>query len=245
MEKANINNDKEIKLKSLSRKKLSNDVADQILKLIEDGFLKPGDKIPPERKLMEELAVSRTAVREGMQRLEMMGIIEIRAGQGTFVTKNKKISHLMLNLLKLDDKLKKNILLELLELRKILEVGIVDIVAKRGTEKDFARLGKCIEQHRIDIEKNHYPSKGDALFHRLLAVATHNKMILDFFDGIYDLIKGSLIFTGDRKKNRETGFKFHERIYDAVVSRDSQTAQEVMGEHIDWIKDIVVKRRRF
>lgn len=238
------NKTKKIKLKSISRKKLSTIIANQILQLIRDGTLKPGDRVPTEKKLIKELSVSRTAVREGMKSLEMMGIIEIYPGQGTFVSKNRKTSNLILHLLRSDEKIKKNILLDLLELRQILEVGIVDIVAKKGTKEDFSKLRKSIELHRIDIEKDKHPSHGDLAFHRLLAASTHNKMIIDFYEGIYDLIKGSLIFTGDVKKNRIIGFKFHEKIYNAIIKKDSKLAREAMRNHIEWIKGIITKKKK-
>jgi len=238
------NKAKKIKLKPMSRKKLSTYVANQILQLIKDGTLKPGDRVPTEKKIIEELGISRTAVREGMQSLEMMGIIEIYPGQGTFVSENRKTTNLILHLLRSDNKIKKNILLDLLELRQILEVGIVDIVAKKGTKEDFVELGKCIDQHRIDIEKDKHPSEGDLSFHRLLAASTHNKIILDFYDGVYDLIKGSLIFTGNAEKNRITGFKFHEKIYNAIIKRDLELVRKTMNNNIEWIKEVINKKKK-
>jgi len=207
---------KNFKLKSLSRQKLSTDVANQVLKLIRDGDLKPGDRVPTEKELIKELGVSRTSVREGMQSLKLMGIVDIYPGQGTFVSKDRTTSNLFLHLLNSNSNIRKNILLEIVELRKILEVGIVEIVAMRGTDEDLKRIGDCIKQHKQDLSNNIHPSQGDLSFHRTLAESTHNQMIVDFYNGMFRLIKGSLIFTGDEESNRKIGFNFHNKIYISI-----------------------------
>ncbi|MGM0366772.1 MAG: FadR/GntR family transcriptional regulator [Actinomycetota bacterium] len=242
---ANTGKSKKFKLKSIARQKLSTDVANQVLKLIKDGHLKPGDRVPTEKELIRELGVSRTSVREGMQSLKLMGIIDIYPGQGTFVSKDRTTSNLFMHLLSSNDKIRKNILIEILELRKILEVGIVDIVARRGTEEDLKKIGECIEQHRYDLAKDIHPSQGDLSFHRMLAAASHNQMIVDFYDGMFGLIKGSLVFTGEIKENRQLGFDFHQRIYKGLLKRDPEEAKKAMSEHIDWIESIIEKKKNY
>ena len=76
-----------MKFKKLKNMQLSEAVANEILSLIEKGSLKEGDKLPTEKELESSLGVSRTAIREGMQRLKMINIVEVRPGQGTFITK--------------------------------------------------------------------------------------------------------------------------------------------------------------
>jgi len=156
VEKENKNS-KKTGLKSIKHTKLSEQFSRQILDLISDGVLKPGDKVPTEMELVKEVGVSRTTVREGMQRLAMLGIIEIKPGQGTFVREDKKVLNLMLNLLSMDEEIKKSTILELLELRKILEIGIIDIFVKKATDKDLKDLKEYLKKHRIDIENNILP----------------------------------------------------------------------------------------
>lgn len=232
-------------LKFIKREKLSENVARQLLELISRGILKPGEKIPTEKELIGKVGVSRTAVREGMQRLLILGIIEIRPGQGTFVSQNKKISNLMLNLLSLDEEIKKSTLIELLEFRKIIEIGMVDIVVKRGTDKDLIELKECLEKHKVDIERDANPSDNDINFHRLLVKSTNNKVLLNFLEGISELIRGAALLTGNSKENRIMALKFHEKIYRAIEERNSQLAMEEMGEHINYLIDIANKRREF
>ncbi len=234
--------EKKIPLKSIARQKLSTDVANQVLNLIREGQLKPGDRVPTEKQLIQELGVSRTAVREGMQSLKLLGLIDIYPGQGTFVSKDRATSKLFLHLLGSNNTIKKNILLEIIELRKILEVGIVGIAATRGTREDLGKLGQCLKQHKYDLDHDTYPSQGDLSFHRLLAAAAHNQIMLDFYEGIFGLIKGSMIFTGEIKDNRQTGFHFHRRIYEGLVSQNVQKAKKAMIEHIDWIESIIKKK---
>jgi len=233
--------DNKINLQFIGREKLSASVAIQIFDLIEKGSLKLGDKVPTEKKLVKGLGVSRTVVREGMQRLEMLGVVKIQPGKGTFVCKNKKFTNLILKLLSLDDILKKETLLEVLEVRKILELGIVGIVVEKGTEDDFNKLNECLKQHRIDLKRNIYPSRGDAVFHFTLAKSTHSEIIIELFNGIYDLVKGCLLFFGYSKKHSIAGLEFHERIYKSIVNRKSQQAIEAMREHLEYLIDFVIK----
>lgn len=230
-------------LKIIKREKLSEAVSIQVMQLIKSESLKIGDRLPTEKILIQKLGVSRTAVREGMQRLAILGLIEICPGQGTFVCKTDRTSDLILNLLSLNNKLKIESLLELLELRKILEVGIVGITSQKASQKDLMKLENCINQHKIDLEKNDDLSPQDAQFHHLIVLSTHNKMIIDFFSGIYDLIRGSLLFSGGLRENRVIGLKFHSEIFDALKKRDSLLAMEKMSEHIDWLISITKKKK--
>lgn len=235
--------EKNSSLKVIKKEKLSEAVSLQVLQLMENESLKVGDRLPTERVLIQRLGVSRTAVREGMQRLEMLGIIEICPGQGTFVRKTDKTTNLILNLLSMDSELKKESLLELLELRKILEVGIIGIATQKCTQKDLINMENCVAQHKNDVEKKDLLSPKDAQFHYLIALSTHNKMIIDFFSGISDLIKSSLLLSGSTIENRIKGLKYHGEIFDALKKRDSALAMRKMSEHIEWLINITQKKQ--
>lgn len=236
-------NSRKTGLKSIKHTKLSEQFSRQILDLISDGVLKPGDKVPTEMELVKEVGVSRTTVREGMQRLAMLGIIEIKPGQGTFVREDKKVLNLMLNLLSMDEEIKKSTILELLELRKILEIGIIDIFVKKATDKDLKDLKEYLKKHRIDIENNINPSPSDIGFHNLLVKATRNKVLMDFFEGISELIQQAAILTGNFKENSIISLGFHEKIFNALEKRDSELAAKEMIEHINWVIECTTRRK--
>ena len=121
---------------------ISEDIVESLLSLIRDRELRPGDKLPPERELAAMMQVSRPSLREALRALSIMNIIEIRQGDGTYVTSldlDLLMSHLDFVFALTDATF-----LELFDARKILEPGIVAMAAKRITDQEIARLEECL-----------------------------------------------------------------------------------------------------
>jgi GntR family transcriptional regulator, transcriptional repressor for pyruvate dehydrogenase complex len=227
-----------MKFKKLKSSKMSEAVAEQVLKLIKDGSLKAGDRIPIELELAASLGVSRTAVREGMARLHAMGIIEILPGRGTFITKLPDSS-----LLKIQRKNIENIktLVEALEFRKIMETSMLELVVEKITEDDLNRLKDCLEKHKKGLTKNVFPAEGDMLFHKILAQATHNKVFIELYDDIYLLIMEYVLGIKNYKNEYKQSLVDHEKIYQGLLKRDISSAKEAMKKHIVWLIETISK----
>jgi GntR family transcriptional regulator, transcriptional repressor for pyruvate dehydrogenase complex len=220
-----------IKLKSA---KISEAVANQILKLIKDGSVKPGDKLPVETELATSLGISRTAVREGMARLHAMGVIEILPGRGTFISKDDNIFKMeRINIEDIDT------LIEALEFRKIVETGMIDLVVKKITKDDLVKLKECITKHKKGLTQDILPAEGDMLFHETLAQATHNKVFIKLFEDVYILIMESVFSVKNYKNVYNNALDYHERIYNSLLNNDKNSAKEAMEEHIDWLIKIM------
>ncbi len=177
-----------MKFDKLKNPNISEAIANQIIKMIEKGTLRPGDKLPTENELIEMFEVSRTAIREGMQRLKMVNILEVFPGRGTFITKDTNKDLIKLdNLYPIYDK---ETLMEVLEIRKIIEIGILELLFKRIEEGDLKYINSCIESHEKDLKKGYkFVPRGDIAFHKALALATHNKVLINFFnDNLVSLI---------------------------------------------------------
>jgi len=227
-----------MKFEKLKKSKLSKAVADQVLKLIKNGSLKPNDKLPIETELASSLGVSRTAVREGMQRLLVMDIIEILPGQGTFVRKLPPSVLLKIQKTAIEDK---KTLLEVIEFRKLIETSIVEFVADRITDKDLKKLKECIEKHRKGLTRNVFPAEGDMLFHKTLAMATHNKVLIALVDDLYLLVIKSVIGVKNYKKEFRKSLEDHEHIYNGLLKRDKNEAKEAMRKHLEWLYQVINK----
>jgi GntR family transcriptional regulator, transcriptional repressor for pyruvate dehydrogenase complex len=122
----------------LSRTRLFEDIVQQILDQIKSGDLKPGDKLPSERDLSEMLNVSRNSLREALRALEMMNFIEIKPGEGAIV-REVTISNLLdpvTDAISIDQKL----MLDLLDVREIIEIETARRAAIKGTEEDFKAI---------------------------------------------------------------------------------------------------------
>jgi GntR family transcriptional regulator, transcriptional repressor for pyruvate dehydrogenase complex len=221
-----------MKFKNLKSPKMSEAVAEQVLKLIKEGSLLPGDKLPVELDLGSSLGVSRTAVREGMARLHAMGIIEILPGRGTFISKLSTNSLLKIKRKNIEDK---KTLLEALEFRKIMETSMLELVVEKITEDDLIKLKDCLEKHKKGLMKNVFPAEGDMLFHKILAQATHNKVFIELYEDIYLLIMEFVLGMKNYKNEYKKSLNDHEKIYKSILKRDKDSAKEYMKEHIEWL----------
>ena len=223
--------------KKIKGSKVSEAVANQILGLIKKGFLKPGDKLPTENELGKSFGVSRTAIREGMQRLSALDIIEILPGKGTFIKQVKPSNEVIKIEKAITDK---GSLLEVLKFRKVVESGIVNLAIDKLKKEDIQKLNKCITNHEKFIVEDNFPAEGDAAFHNVLALATHNKIIINFANEfLYPLILNSILGFSNYKRDYKKVLEDHKKIFDAVVSRDKEKASKALLEHLDWVIEII------
>lgn len=230
-----------MKFEKLKSQKMSVAVADQIIKLIKNNSIKPGDRLPTETELGESLGVSRTTIREGMQRLQMINIIEIQPGRGTFV-RSLPDNNFSKQLNKLGNIENKKTLLEIIEVRKIIEIGIIDIAIQRISDNDLEKLKNCLESHEKGLVKAVFPAKGDIEFHKILANATHNKTLLNIYNDIYKLIIDGVFSSQSYKKDYGKALEFHKEIYNAIKIKDNINAKEAMTRHLDWLENILSKK---
>src|SRR5581483_4368117 len=162
-------------------------VAEQIENLILSGELQSGDRLPTEREFAEQFHVSRTAVREAMKLLEQKGLVEMRPGRGTHVIDGtlQAVRHSLGLMMRVGQQ---GNLLSLVEVRELLEPGIAALAAERAGEEDIAIMRAAIatmDKH-LTCADNYIAA--DNSFHRALAKATQNPVVLSLVDSIVDLL---------------------------------------------------------
>jgi GntR family transcriptional regulator, transcriptional repressor for pyruvate dehydrogenase complex len=227
---------------SVKSNKISEHIIEQIRKAILDGRLKPGDKLPSEKQLIDNFKVSKATLREALRSLEVLGFLEIRKGAsgGPFVTEVdlKKARDCFTNFLH-----SKNLSLRnLSEVRLILEPYIAEKAALAIGEEDLKRLEKLIEEgdyflkHNIPIESR----KNEIEFHRIIAGVTGNPIlmfILDFVENL--LIDAKEILQPSEEFSRKV-LNAHKRIYKALIERNVKKARSEMVRHVREVeKDLV------
>ncbi len=219
----------------LRNTKMSEAVASQILKMIENGTLKEGDKLPTENELGIKLGASHTAIREGMQRLKMINVLEVKPGRGTFIAPKAKIN--LLNFSNLNLEYNKKTIMAILEFRKVIELGVIEIIFDRINDEDLEKIKKCIEHHEKDITTgSQFPPEGDISFHVALAKATHNDIIIKFFNEyLVTLILEGLVGFSFSKEDYKKSLDINKKIYESIVNKDKATARKTMEEHFDWL----------
>ena len=165
------------KLHPVERRRVYDSIVDQIRQLITDGTWKPGQRIPSERELTEMLSVGRTSVREALRILEAMGFIEIRAGDGSYVSASIAVPsrlHNLANLIQGDE-----YIVDLMEARELIESQIAFVAAESATPEDIAALEAIAHRQAASIEKDGSGVEENIEFHLRLAEATGNRVLMD------------------------------------------------------------------
>ena len=211
--------------------KLYEEIAAKMLEQVHTGELRSGDRLPSERTLAESYGVSRTVIREALRSLEMMGCVESRVGEGTFIREPS-----------LSDIVDPFSLLiagggslggELIEVRLILETEIAALAAKRRTDAQIEAMQSTLDAMRTDIERGGRGITADADFHRLLAESAHNdaiRVILEMCDG---MLSRTRPLTQSIKGVPRMTLEDHSQIFEAVKNGDERAARRLMRRHLN------------
>ena len=220
----------------IKQEKISTKITEQIKTLINDGDLKPGDALPPERELVKVFNVSRASLREALNTLAGMGFLEMSQQHRTIVKSLAagRITDPLHHLLKKDIKT----VFELIEVRKAVESWSAYHAAIRATADDIARLEQSLDSMRMKIEQGISVVEDDANFHLAISEATHNKIQTHLMFSIYDILKESLGKYYENIKMREV-YEQHCKVVDAIKKRDSALASRRMHEHLDYVETSV------
>lgn len=228
---------------SVQPTRLYEKIVDQIQDLFVEGKLRPGDKLPPERELAEMFGVSRTAVRDAVNSLREKGLVQVISGKGTFITDvTANGSDLVRDSLGLIVKTDQDTALaHLIQVRAIMEPGIVALAAEMATEQDIQRIGQAVAEMDAILAESELDVarfvEADLKFHHALAAATQLRLIFVLLRPIVDLFREQLVMMGPIAGAQERGQYHHKRILEAVQQRDSAAAQQAMVAHLQQVRD--------
>lgn len=228
----------------IRRQSLTEQVATQIQQLIIDGGYAPGDRIPTERELCEQLSVSRTVIREGIKALQERGLVRVVPGSGTYISKVEG-NHVSRSI-SLFFRGNNYAFRDLLEIRKSLEVEIAGLAALRATESEIQDLESAVHKMRTLLED--VPLSTDSLeefaqadlqFHQSLARASHNSLLPLLLTPITDLVLEFSREASTELGAPENAVHFHQEILECVRKRDSATSRDVMRAHISNAEELL------
>jgi len=221
-------------IKPIKTQKIYKQIVDQIGQLVAEGQLKPGDRLPSERELVERFQVSRASIREAISALEMMGLIEVRSGEGTYIRQiniDSVVAPLAWMLF-----IEKDTDLELYEARKILEVQAAGLAAARAEDDEINDVFEALEIMRMDLVNQRLGEDADHSFHYAIAKATHNKILFRLMNTISDTMRKTLKTSRSRlyedRNSPERLYKEHFSIYEAIRDHDVEQAQKLMLDHL-------------
>ena len=223
-----------MKAESTVRRKLASEVRDRLMESIRSGELRPGDRLPSERDLMERFGIGRPAVREAMQSLASAGLIEISHGERARVavpdTRSMfdRIGQTMLHLLQTSP----STLDDFKQARVLFEAGMVKMAAVRASAADVEKLTAALEYQRGCAADAPEFIKADMAFHTAIAAVSGNSVCVVLSEAMLDWL-----FHFRRDLLRLPGSELitlaeHQRLLDAISAHDAAGAEKAMVEHL-------------
>jgi GntR family transcriptional repressor for pyruvate dehydrogenase complex len=203
------------------------EITKRLLDFIFSGSLQVNDKLPAERQLSEALGVGRSAIREAIKALTVLGVLEVRQGDGTYLKRTD--STLLPQVIEWSLLLGENQALDLIEARKVIEISICRFAAERGKDEEIAELKQIMD--RMKLEPANFVEL-DVSFHLKLAEMSRNSVLKDILSSIQSLLRTWIKLVIESVGDTEFSYKDHSAIFEAVSKRDPDAAALAMEKHM-------------
>ncbi|MBC8165128.1 MAG: FadR family transcriptional regulator [Bryobacteraceae bacterium] len=218
-------------LTTVPRTTLTADICRKLANHLIRGDWQAGDRLPSERELCQQLGVGRASLREALKALEIMGLIETRLGDGTYVCKRSEFfARPLLWAIASSGEAEAH---ELCEARKLIEVELAGLAAERSTTEEVKLIGSYLDQMEESGEDSRTFLQADIGFHIAIGQAAHNAILLNALLLIRNLMQrwvaGALTVPGVQDK----ALHQHKRIFLALAKRDSAKARSAMQTHLE------------
>jgi DNA-binding FadR family transcriptional regulator len=224
----------EIRMKqSLRGPALYTAVRDYIKQYILEHDLKPGDPLPPEGQLVEDLGVGRSSVREAVKSLQSVGIVDVRQGDGLYVRELNFDP--MLEAFIFGMKFDPNTLAELLQIRIWLEVSVIGDAVGHLTDKDITKLESVLQEWGERVRDGEEYSDLDESFHQIIYGVLDNQTLMNLFSAFWTAFT-NLDHEITHDADPESVLNFHHSILEAIRARNPDTTRKQLVQHFDHIK---------
>lgn len=233
-------------LKPIGRTKLTNSVFEQLLSFVVNESWKPGDRIPPERELCQKLGIARTSLREALKAMELVGMLDSRVGDGTFVCpRSEFLSRPLLWAFTGTDHEE---LREIMEARTIIEENLAAFAAMRGTDEEIKEIGRAVQLMRDSIARGDSILDADMAFHIAVSKAAQNGVLVNAVQLLRNLMRQWILYKLLIPDVPETVLKRHAAIYRAIAARKPNAARNAMRLHLEetsrLVTHVIQQRRR-
>jgi len=220
-------------MEPIKRFSVVDSVVEAMLKAIENGKFIPGHKIPSERILTQEFGVSRTALREAFQKLEQLGTITIRQGDGTYL--NPPAPESLYGEIKHAFDLGRSGMNQFLEARESVELTAVHMATERITLEELGILKQLLKEQEENLTNTSVFMELDFKFHHVLVQAAKNDLILQFWLSIVPLIKEQQARMSTVPGMANRAFNHHQKLVDSITRRETRKAQNIIREHFGMV----------
>ncbi|MDB5871411.1 MAG: FadR family transcriptional regulator [Ramlibacter sp.] len=226
----------------IERPRLSDTVYSQLLDEIMAGRFSTGDRLPTENQLAQRFSVSRPVVREALQRLQTDGVVIARQGSGTYVQRSPSQ-----RVAELTSQVSLHEVLEVMELRMALEELSAKLAARNRTEEQVRAIEQARQALRDVMRQGTGAKEADYAFHRAIAVASGNGVLVEALDQLSERVKGGMNVTLSLTREasdqrRERVLDEHDRIVHAIRVGDADSAAIAMRYHLDQARNRLLDR---
>lgn len=209
-------------------------VTRELIRRLASGAIAPGTLLPTETELCQEFQVSRSVIRETMRVLVEKGLVDVRQGKGTFVAPLDRWDHL--DPMILEERLRagrvSDVVEELLEVRRLVEVQMAGLAALRADSDDIRRLTDLVKEMSRCLDDPERYSQLDNLFHEAIGATSKNAMLARMTAPLYHLLRVGRRLTNRLVTDHAASQAGHQAIATAIAQHDREAAQKAMADHI-------------
>lgn len=224
---------------SLAHKSVVERVVDQITNAIINGELKPGDKIPTEPELSETFGVGRNSIREAIKILEAYGVLEIKRAEGTYIRQD--YNYKMLYPILYGIILQKDSHGQIVDLKKVIDIGILQVVMRAMSEEDIKKLEDIVGEMEQEIKKSKPSSTSifdiDVRFHSEITAVLDNVLLESIGYYVDKITRSSRIMAIDRALEQgaeEEFIRLHREMIDMLKEKKEEAVFKVVEEHYKY-----------
>lgn len=225
-------------IKKVKRIPISQGVTEQLIDLILSGELPAGEKLPPEKKLMDNFGIGRSSLREAIKAIEALGLVEVRVPEGTFVSEN--LGDFFTKHLALMSKIGFDNISELIEARLTIETQVAVLAAKKATKEDIKELTTCLKEMENATSDSEF-QKWDLNFHKTLAEMSRNSFLIQVMKILHEITSIWIKKVIALDKIKENAIKQHKEVLTSIKNNDEKATFNAINHHLNYVSDSLIK----
>jgi DNA-binding FadR family transcriptional regulator len=225
-------------LSPVKRRRLYEEIVDQLMEFIISGKAPPGTQLPSERELVEQFAVGRSAVREALFAMQKMGLVTLNSGEPATViapTPDALVGELKGAVRYFLSK--PSSMRDMQDARNFFEVGLVRNAAQQATAAQIEALKQALDLNKYAIGDRERFIDTDVSFHGVLADIPGNSIFTTLHVALLEWLRDQRAISGAVSGAQEMAFRAHERIFQAIDARDPNAAEEAMRTHLNQVAE--------
>ena len=209
---------------------MTEQVVIQVREMIQQGKLKPGDRLPSERELAKRLRISRASLRAGLRFLAAIGVLTSRHGSGTYIAAGPPaLDSEPLNMLAALHGFTTE---KMFEARRLVEVAVAGLAAENATDDHLRIMADEVAETYAALDNPQEYLVHDFGFHRAVAAASGNPILATFMEMLADILYQRRCKTIGRSRDLKESVEMHRKIYHAIRARNADKARAAMSEHL-------------